>query len=93
LNLRYYERELPGPALGDLRLDLDRHTGRFDIGAGEHLSHPVDHGLLEPSDDLLGLILAAPDQDLVEGIRGVPVSHQSFNVNTNATKGARVRGV
>ncbi len=38
--------------------------GPFGARAVEHLIHPVDHGLLEPGLDLLGLVLVALDRDL-----------------------------
>src|SRR5215210_2062644 len=59
------QRELPGPGLGDLRLDLDRYARTSDARTVEHLVHTVDHGFLEPCLDLLGLVLVALDQDLV----------------------------
>jgi hypothetical protein len=61
----YCKRELPGPALGCLRLDLNRHTRLFGVGAVEHLIHPVDDGLLEPRLGLLGIFLVSLDQKLV----------------------------
>ena len=61
----YRERELPGPGLTDLRLDLNRHMRPFDVGAVEHLIHSVDHGLLEPRLGLLGFFLVALYDDLV----------------------------
>ena len=65
MKARYLERELPGPGLGDLRLDLDRYARTSDARTVEHFVHTVDHGFLEPCLDLLGLVLVALDQDLV----------------------------
>jgi len=50
----YRERGLPSPGLADLR--LDRHARIFDLAAVEYFLHPVDHGLLEPSVHLLGIL-------------------------------------
>ena len=55
LKPRYCERELPGPSLTNLRFDLDRYARTSDAGT-EHLTHPIDHGLLEQSDNLLGIL-------------------------------------
>jgi hypothetical protein len=53
----YRERELPGPGLIDLRLDLDWYARIFDVGAVEDLTYPVHYHLLQPYVGILGVAL------------------------------------
>jgi hypothetical protein len=81
------ELELLGSGFGDLRLDLDRHTGIAGLGAVEHFVHTVDHRLHQPLLDLR-LFEDISTQSGVSSLISVTPSHPSLTPSEIGASGS-----